>query len=303
MGESDHTVLTVSNLSKRFGRIKAVDHLSFSVEQGTVYGLLGPNGSGKTTTLGIVLGVIEAGEGGYKWFGQSPSTDQRKEIGAMLEQPLFYPYLPAVENLKIICRIKNVPFSDIDRVLTLTELSERKNSRFRTFSYGMKQRLAIAAALLGHPKALILDEPTNGLDPKGISEIRNLIKNIASEGITIILASHLLDEVQKVCSYVAVLQKGKKIFEGAVSDIAHRNTQIELAATDLSLLDGIVKKFPGYSRSENFDDYILVQIKQGFSVTDLHRFLIDHHLVLSHLNIRKKTLEEQFLELLEEKES
>ena len=208
-------VLTISGLQKNYGKIHAVNDLSLSVERGSVYGILGPNGSGKTTTLAIILGVVNSNGGSYSWFGNENSKNDRKRIGAILEQPLFYPYLTAEKNLQIVASIKGVEYSDIERVLKIVELFERKDSKFRTFSYGMKQRLAIASALLGNPEVLIFDEPTNGLDPKGIAEIRELIIKIAKQGITILLASHLLDEVQKTCSHVAVLKSGKKLYEGS----------------------------------------------------------------------------------------
>ncbi|MCB0806578.1 MAG: ATP-binding cassette domain-containing protein, partial [Bacteroidales bacterium] len=182
-------IVSIQKLNKRYGKIQAVDNLNLDIEKGNIYGILGPNGSGKTTTLGILLGVINADSGSFRWFNRENSKHDRKKIGAILEQPIFYPYLTAEKNLEIIAGIKEVSTKDIDRVLEAVELSDRRKSKFRTYSYGMKQRLAIAAALLGNPEVLIFDEPTNGLDPKGIAEIRELILQIAEGGITIILAS------------------------------------------------------------------------------------------------------------------
>ncbi|MGB5356207.1 MAG: ATP-binding cassette domain-containing protein, partial [Eudoraea sp.] len=211
------TILTVNQLTKKFGYLTAVDNLSFSIEKGNVYGILGPNGSGKSTTLGIVLNVVNATSGSFSWFDGNTSThDALKKVGAIIERPNFYPYMTAIQNLKLVCKIKEVPFSKINDKLELVGLLDRKDSKFRTYSLGMKQRLAIASALLNDPEILILDEPTNGLDPQGIHQIREIIKKIASEGTTILLASHLLDEVEKVCSHVVILRKGKKLYSGRV---------------------------------------------------------------------------------------
>ncbi len=194
---SVNTILTINNLTKKFGPITAVNDLSFSIEKGNVYGILGPNGSGKSTTLGIVLNVVNKTEGDFHWFDGSGSThDALKKVGAIIERPNFYPYMTAIQNLELVCKIKGVSTEKVTEKLEIVGLAERKDSKFRTFSLGMKQRLAIASALLNDPEILILDEPTNGLDPQGIHQIREIIKKIASEGTTILLASHLLDEVE-----------------------------------------------------------------------------------------------------------
>ena len=191
------TVLKINDLTKRYGKITALDNMNLEVKRGNVFGILGPNGSGKTTTLGILLEVINQTSGDFKWFGVPSDQNTRKRIGAILEHPTFYPYLTGVQNLKIVCDIKEVPYSRVDECIKQVGLDERKDSKFKTYSLGMKQRLSIASALLCHPEVMILDEPTNGLDPQGIAEIRDLIIEIANSGKTIIIASHLLDEVQK----------------------------------------------------------------------------------------------------------
>jgi len=294
-------ILNIQNLSKHYGKIHAVDNLSFTLESGRVYGILGPNGSGKTTTLGIILDVINANSGTYRWFNKEPSKESRKRIGAILEQPLFYPYLTAKKNLHIIADIKGVKYTDIDRVLKIVELYERRDSKFKTFSYGMKQRLAIAAALLGNPDVLIFDEPTNGLDPKGIAEIRELILKIAKEGITIILASHLLDEVQKTCSHVIVLNHGKKLFEGGVDDILNLSDTVELSSVNNEILEIALKEYDQINTLKKEVNLILVTFKGKTSTADLNEYLISKGIVLSHLALRKKNLEQQFLELLSNK--
>ncbi len=293
-------VLTISGLQKKYGKIHAVNNLSLSVERGSVYGILGPNGSGKTTTLAILLGVVNSNGGSFSWFGNDNSKYDRKRIGAILEQPLFYPYLTAEKNLQIVASIKEVGYSDIDRVLKIVELYERKDSKFRTFSYGMKQRLAIASALLGNPEILIFDEPTNGLDPKGIAEIRELIIKIAKEGITILLASHLLDEVQKTCSHVAVLQSGKKLYEGKVSDVLNLSDTIEVSSQHIDLLENILQTFDKVKSVQKESDMLLVTLDEGLTTTDLNEFLVEKGIVVSHLSMRKKSLEQQFLEILTE---
>lgn len=277
-----------------------MNNLSFEVSRGSVYGILGPNGSGKTTTLGIILGVINADGGEFKWFEKENSKEDRKRIGAILEQPLFYPYLTAEKNLMIVAGIKGIDYSDIDRVLKIVELFERKDSKFRTFSYGMKQRLAIASALLGNPEVLIFDEPTNGLDPRGIAEIRELIIRIAGEGITIILASHLLDEVQKTCSHVLVLRTGEQLFSGKVEDVLNVNDSVELNAEDQNGLLAALKGFDGMISMVEEEHFAVVKLKENISLGALNKYLFEKGITLSHLAMRKNSLEKQFLELLTE---
>lgn len=271
------------------------------VEKGSVFGILGPNGSGKTTTLGIILGVVNAAGGSFSWFREPNSKQNRKRIGAILEQPLFYPYLTARRNLEIVADIKGVGHEDIERVLKTVDLWDRRDSKFRTYSYGMKQRLAIASALLGNPEVLIFDEPTNGLDPRGIAEIRELIIQIARQGITIILASHLLDEVQKTCSHVVVLNKGQKLFEGKVSDVLNLSNTIEIASNNLKILELALKEFGQLSELKLVGERYQAKLDDGITATDLNSYLVSKGIVVSHLALKKKSLEEQFLELLSEK--
>jgi ABC-2 type transport system ATP-binding protein len=294
------TVLSINNLSKRYGKIQAVDHLSIEVDRGQVFGILGPNGSGKTTTLSMVLDLVKADSGSYEWFEKPPSKETRKRIGSVIESPNFYPYLSAVNNLKIVADIKGIGYDDIDRVLKTSGLYERKHSAFRTFSFGMKQRLALASALLGNPELLILDEPTNGLDPQGIAHIREIILQVALQGTTIIIASHLLDEVQKVCSHVAVLQKGKKLFSGKVSEVLAISDCIELISDDLDLLTKAIKEHPQYKNHEKVDGKLLVFFIGEPEPAQINKFLYMKGIILSHLSDRKRTLEQHFLELLQD---
>lgn len=294
-------VLEVTNLSKRFGRLQAVNSISFSVEKGNVYGLLGPNGSGKSTTLGILLSTINATEGNWSWFGNSGTTSQDlKRIGAIIEHPNFYTYLSAEKNLKIVCEIKEAPYERIETVLKLVGLYERKNDRFSTFSLGMKQRLAIASAMLNNPEVLILDEPTNGLDPEGIIQIREIIKTIANQGTTIILASHLLDEVEKVCSHVIILKKGVSLYCGTVAGITAKNGYFVLESSDLNTLRSELELTGRFSELKVDSGKIIAYMKSDVNSSELNKQLSDKGIFLSHLSKERESLEEQFLDLVKQ---
>ncbi len=293
------TVLSINSISKRYGKIQAVSDLSIEVNKGQVFGILGPNGSGKTTTLSVILELIKANSGSFQWFGNKPCKESRKRIGSVIENPNFFPYLSPVVNLKIVADIKDLDYKDIDRVLTLTGLFERRNTRFSTFSFGMKQRLAVASALLGNPDVLILDEPTNGLDPQGIAHIRELILLIAGQGTTIIIASHLLDEVQKICSHVAVLNKGKKLYDGKVSEVLAISDSFELSATNIDLLIATVKSHPACLSVVPGIDKIQVYFKDNINPGELNQYVFQAGVTLTHLTERKRSLEQHFLELLD----
>ncbi len=292
------TVLQVSNLSKNYGRLKALDSLSFEFKSGEVYGILGPNGSGKTTTLAIISDVIRSSDGDYRWFGNKAGSNQRKRLGIMLEKPNFYDYLSGLDNLKIVADIRGVKHSEIDAVLKQIGLFERRKSRFKTYSLGMKQRLAIGATILGNPEVLILDEPTNGLDPEGIAEVRNLIIDLANNDKTIILASHLLDEVQKVCTQMLVLKKGKKIFEGSAKGLNTDSKLIEIESDNNNELIAILDKSELYNDYEIKNKLIIVDIGANNSSKDLNAYFHKLGISLSHLNERTESLEENIFELL-----
>lgn len=292
------TILTINNLDKKFGKIHAVNNASFEIKKGNVYGILGPNGSGKSTTLGIILNVVNKTSGSYSWFdGNLQTHDALKKVGAIIERPNFYPYMTAYENLKLVCKIKDIPYTKIDEKLELVGLLERKDSKFRTFSLGMKQRLAIASALLNDPEILILDEPTNGLDPQGIRQIREIIKYIASLGTTILLASHLLDEVEKVCTHVVVLQKGVILYTGTVTGMISNEGFFELLADDNSSLQEALKQHPAVDTIEESDGKLFAYVKAPLEAVELNRYLVSKNIYLSHLVKRKHSLEEQFLQL------
>jgi len=291
-------ILSVKEITKYYGRIRALNNLSFEVPEGSVFGILGPNGSGKTTLLGIIMDVLKATQGTFSWFGQIPRAEQRKRIGCLLETPNFYHYLSGQRNLQVAAAIKGHGTDDIPRVLELVRLTERKNSRFSTYSLGMKQRLAIASCLLGNPAVLVFDEPTNGLDPAGIAEIRQLIRDLAREGHTIILASHLLDEVEKVCSHVAILQKGELITAGHVNEVLVEEDLVEAGAMDLPALIESAMQYPGVKRVQRSDQTISIFLSNGSAdLGRFNQFCFERGIILNHLVLRKRSLESKFIEL------
>ncbi len=293
------TILTIRELHKKFGSIHAVNNLSFTLKKGNVYGILGPNGSGKSTTLGIILNVVNKTSGSFQWFDGSISTHEAlKKIGAIIERPNFYPYMTAYENLALVCKIKNIPNDKIDLRLKDVNLYERKNSKFSTFSLGMKQRLAIASALLNEPEILILDEPTNGLDPQGIHEIRSIIQEISKKGTTILLASHLLDEVEKVCDHVIVLQKGKMIFMGRVDELGISPEEILLKADKShEEIEKCLRRLDGVTEIRQENGHTVIQVSKELHSGEVNAFLMQNGIRLSHLEMRKPSLEENFLDL------
>ena len=294
----EKTILTINNLNKYYGSLHAVNDLSFSIEKGNVYGILGPNGSGKSTTLGIVLNVVNKSSGEFLWFNNKVSTHEAlKRVGAIIERPNFYPYMTAEDNLKLVCKIKGVTQDKIIEKLDLVGLLDRKNDKFKTFSLGMKQRLAIASALLNDPEILILDEPTNGLDPQGIHQIRTLISKIAANGTTILLASHLLDEVEKVCSHVLILRKGKKIFEGPVNELVASNGFFELMTENKDKLFEFLQNNESFDAIEESNGVIKAFLNKDIEAEELNELLFNDGIILSHLVKRKESLEEQFLHI------
>jgi ABC-2 type transport system ATP-binding protein len=296
------TILSIKNLNKNFGALQAVKNLSFSIQKGNVYGILGPNGSGKSTTLGIVLNVVNKSSGEFSWFNNSISTHEAlKKVGAIIEHPNFYPYMSAYENLNLVCKIKSIPADKIIEKLTLVGLIERKDSKFKSFSLGMKQRLAIASALLNDPEILILDEPTNGLDPQGIHQIRALITSIAEKGTTILLASHLLDEVEKVCSHVVILRHGEKLYEGRVDELIATKGFFELNTVHKTELLAFLNSNDTFGAVKEEDGKIIAFLNKDIASDDLNTLLYNKGILLSHLVKRKESLENQFLQLTNNK--
>ena len=298
------TILVLKNLDKKYGSIHAVNDLSFEIKKGNVYGILGPNGSGKSTTLGIILNVVNKTSGEFSWFNGTKSTHEAlKKVGAIIERPNFYPCMTAKQNLKLVCKIKEVSTQNIDDKLKAVNLFHRRDSKFSTFSLGMKQRLAIASALLNDPGVLLLDEPTNGLDPQGIHEIREIIKTIASNGTTILLASHLLDEVEKVCSHVVVIRNGVKLYEGRTEEMTASNGFFDLKTEgNQDKLESLLENFEGiYSIKKEADGKFIAILNRDISAAELNAYLFQNNVVLSHLVKRKPSLEQQFLTLTNSK--
>lgn len=292
-------ILEIKDLSKSYGRINAVQSLSLAVPKGSVFGILGPNGSGKTTTLGMILGVIKPASGTFSWFGRPHDFETKRRIGAILETPNFYPYLSGYQNLEIVAAIKEIQDPKIHEILDTVGLGARARSKFKAYSLGMKQRLAIASALLSEPEVLVLDEPTNGLDPQGIAQIRELILNIAAQGITIILASHLLVEIEKVCTHAAVLQKGVLRFSGTVDELTGHEGLIEISATDNVALLQALGQFSAVETVTDQNGILLVKLKEEISAAEINRQLSGQGIYVNHLVFRKASIETQFLNLIQ----
>lgn len=292
--------METKSLCKQFGNVRALNEVNLQIKEGTVYGILGPNGSGKTTMLGTVLDIIKPTSGSVELFGEVPAPKHRKVIGTLLETPNFYHYLNAEQNLKIAASIKGIANPDFEGVLKRVNLYERRKSPFSTYSLGMKQRLAIASCLLGEPRVMIFDEPTNGLDPAGIAEIRQLIVQIAAAGKTIIMASHMLDEVEKVCTHVAILKKGVLLAAGRVDEILANEDLIEIdAKANKETLKSIAKGLPGQIKVVVSDSGRLVlHFAQGEAdMGAINSHFFKNGIPLTHLQLKKQSLEARFIEM------
>lgn len=291
-------VLTLSGITKFYGKICALNNVSFSVPEGCVFGILGPNGSGKTTMLGIIMNILKASSGSFSLLGKPGTENMRRQVGTLLETPNFYHYLSGEKNLRIAAEIKGKGLDQIDDVLHKVNLYTRKTSKFSTYSLGMKQRLAIASALLGNPDVLIFDEPTNGLDPVGIAEIRDLIRKLSEDGKTIIMASHMLDEVEKVCTHVAILKMGTLITAGKVDEVLVNEDIVEVGAANEQALELALASFNGYTSIKKQKDVIQLFFANGTSnLEKVNAHCFENGVVLKHLQLKKKSLETKFLEL------
>ena len=295
-------ILSIQGLSKSYKHVKAVQNLDLQISEGQAYGILGPNGSGKTTTLSVVTGILRQDRGQYHWFGEEPEASQRRSIGSLIEVPHFYPYLNLERNLRIICDIKGMPYGDITRVLDTAQLTSRKRSRFSTLSLGMKQRLGIAAALLGDPRVLVLDEPTNGLDPEGIAEVREIVMQQVEEGKTLILASHILSEVEKICSHVAILKKGELLAFGPVKELLAEDEIIELSCNDNNALRQALQGSKLVKEIEMENGLLILTLNDRVGPAEINSFAFANKLVVHHMLSRKRSLESQFLELVKEEQ-
>lgn len=290
-------ILSLQQITKYYGTLCALDQVNLEVPGECIFGILGPNGGGKTTLLGIGTDVLKASSGSYQWFGMAPDYRLRKRIGTLLETPNFFPYLSARDNLHINAEVKGCDKSDIDRVLKVAGLYDRADSKFKTFSLGMKQRLALASAMLGDPSVIVLDEPTNGLDPMGIADVRNMIRELGGMGKTVIMASHLLDEVEKVCTHVAILKKGRLLASGNVDEVLSTDPVIEVAASDLDRLEQVMKSYPGIKTVRKVNGGLQLTVESHVSSGDINRHCFEHQIVLSSLQQRHKNLEHKFIEL------
>jgi ABC-type multidrug transport system ATPase subunit len=292
------TILELNNITKHYKTVTALNNVSLIVPEGSVYGILGPNGSGKTTLLGIILDILKPSSGNFQLMGKPANAEVRKQIGTLLETPNFYHYLSGEKNLLIAAHIKGKGFNEIDNVLQKVNLYQRKQSKFNTYSLGMKQRLAIASCLLGDPKVLIFDEPTNGLDPSGIAEIRELIKRLAAEGRTIIMASHLLDEVEKVCTHVAIIKNGNLLTAGSVDEVLVTDEIIEVGANDLYALENILQQMGGFTSMKKYNNVFQLYYSNGnANAAAINAYCFKNNIALNHLQSKKKSLETKFLEL------
>ncbi len=290
-------ILEINNLSKNYGNVRALDNLNLRIEKGNVYGILGPNGSGKTTTLGIILGILKQSNGSYQWFDGKLGEKSRMKIGAILETPNFYPYLNAEKNLDIIRHIKGVSEQSFDELLDLVDLSKRKKSNFNTYSLGMKQRLAIAATMIGDPEVVIFDEPTNGLDPQGIAEVRNILGRVADSGKTVIMASHILNEVEKICSHVAIIKYGKLLATGSVGSILSNDLIMEIGSDELDRLREFLNSIPWIKKIDSKKGFLECNIEAGHKAAEMNKIAFDQGITLTHLVARKKNLEQEFMEI------
>ncbi len=299
---SAETILTIQNLSKTFKQTKAVSNLSLEIKKGQVFGILGPNGSGKTTTLAMLLGVLKPTSGSFSWFNNGTEAANRMRIGTLLETPNFYSYLNAYDNLKVVATIKELqnPEQRIIDVLTQVDLLERGKRPFRTYSLGMKQRLAVAAAILSDPEVLVLDEPTNGLDPMGIVEMRELILSIANQGKTIIIASHILDEIEKMCSHVAILKNGNLLSVGSMGEILSQSKKFIIKAKDFSKLLTAVEEDASLKRLVYADETaILIEPLNSIEGDQLNQLFVQKGIYLSEIREYQKSLESIFIETVQ----
>ncbi len=292
------TVLKINNLSKNYGNIQAVRGISFEVKKGEVYGILGPNGSGKTTTLAVVLGILNANGGNYQWFDEPFTKIARRRIGSLIETPNFYPYLTLWENLQIVAKIKDAPEDDINYALGVANLLKRKHTKFGHLSLGMKQRMSIASVLVGNPEVLVLDEPTNGLDPEGFAEVRNIIQSQAQEGKTIIIASHILDEVEKVCSHVAILKSGEIVANGKVGELLSSEETVYIQSENLDKLEEVIIRSGFASKIYMTDDDLAVVLNPEYKSAELSKLCFEKGYPLSKIVVKKQSLEDQFLQLV-----
>ncbi|GAB2649775.1 ABC transporter ATP-binding protein [Kribbella swartbergensis] len=295
-------LVEVSGLTKRYGDTLAVDGVDLTVLPGEVYGFLGPNGAGKTTTLRILTGLIAPTSGEVRVLGGAPGqADVLGRTGSMIESPAFYPYLSGLDNLRLLAEYAEVPRRRIDEVLELVDLTDRARDRFSTYSLGMKQRLGVAAALLKDPELVILDEPTNGLDPAGMRDMRRLIRELGSGGRTVLLSSHLLGEVQQICDRVGIINAGRMVAEHNVEDLRGEQELVVRAAPRdraQSILTGLL----GAGAVHQYDETLRVKVTPD-KAAEVNRILVEAGVAVSELHSTERALEDVFFELTSEEKA
>jgi ABC-2 type transport system ATP-binding protein len=302
---SNDTVLEVRGLTKRFGATVAVDNLDLTIQRGKVLGFLGPNGSGKSTTVSMVLGLVFPTEGTIHIMGTSLMDDSSvvaRHVGAIIENPAFYPYLSGRDNLRAQAKmVGGIPESRIDELIKLVNMESRADAKYKTFSLGMKQRIGIASTLLTNPDLVILDEPTNGLDPAGQREIRAVIPRIAEEGHSVLLASHLLHDVEQVSDRVLIIREGRTIVEGSVRDLLHLkgHFEVRLQESDAHAAANVVRQIDGVKEVSIQGDRLTIDAGEELGA-EISRSLAAVDLFPRHFARTQNTLEDLFLELTDE---
>lgn len=300
-------LIETQNLTKQYGKTRCVDNLNMKVPQGSVYGFLGPNGAGKSTTLKIILGLARPTSGSITLFGTPVKEKNRirmlKDTGSLIESPSYYGHLTGEENLSILQTLKGCPKEDIDEVLRIVRLEDARKKLVNHYSLGMKQRLGLAAALLGFPKLLILDEPTNGLDPAGIQEMRELIRTLPSAyGMTVVVSSHLLSEIDQMADYVGIIRRGELVYQNTLEELhSHAKRQLAIRTSHLSIAMDMLKG-EGIEAVEE-DGYLLLPMLEDGYTANLCRLLISQNLSLYRVEKRETSLEDIFLSLTGKEES
>lgn len=287
------------DLTKHYGRIVAVDHLTLTVERGEIFGFLGPNGSGKTTTMRMLLGLAHPTSGEARMLGMRVATDLTailRRTGSLIEYPTFYPFLSGRHNLQVLADLTGAPRSRIDEVLDVVDMRAEANRRFKEYSVGMKQRIGVAGALLTDPELLILDEPSNGLDPAGIVEMRDLMQRLRQQGHTVLVSSHVLHEVEQVCNRIAILNRGKIVAQGDVQELLGQSDRIEIRIARPEAAVAIIRTLPWVKEVRTEGDTVVVAAPID-RAAEINEALARNHLFAGIIQPRQESLERYFLEL------